>query len=178
MESRLRLLSQWSCKSRVEELFLTTFKRSEARLSHENCYGEHRAHSGRVRYTHEERRRLRSTVMCSDDKVKRAFPLWWTQHQLGGREWISVWIGFNLPIKQYKAGGALWVFSILPREYGCTRFMLLISVAHCQAVHSYQELTKTRTERIDCWEMSSKERKQNTHKQIPLLILSGCQLKS
>lgn len=32
-----------------------------------------------------------------------------------------VWIGFNLPIRQYEAGGMLQVFSILPQE-NCVRF--------------------------------------------------------
>lgn len=75
------------------------------------------------------------------------------------REWIFVWIGFNLPIRQCEAGSMLWVFSILPQEncvksYKCTSIMLYISTALWQAACSYKELTKPWTERIDCWEMS------------------------
>lgn len=92
-----------------------------------------------------------------------------------------VWIGFNLPIRQYETGIMLLVFSILPQEncvtfYKCTSLTLYISVPHWQAACSYKELTKPWTERIDRWEMSLQKHMttENKNKVIHLLVLRNC----
>lgn len=54
-----------------------------------------------------------------------------------------VWIGFNLPIRQYEAGGALQVFPILPQE-NCVRFCECTS-ADTSAWHVDRQLVQIKT---------------------------------
>lgn len=92
-----------------------------------------------------------------------------------------VWIGFNLPIRQYETGSVLWVFSILPQEncvkfYKCTSHTLYISAPHWQPACSYKEPTKPWTEWFDHWEMSLQKRMttENKNKVIHLRVLRNC----
>lgn len=77
--------------------------------------------SGRLKHTDEERPARSCGPMT---KLRALFPSGGLNiHRLQSqREWISVWIGFNLP---------LGVFSISPQEHKCTSFVLCINVARC-----------------------------------------------
>lgn len=128
--------------------------------------------------------RLSSMITWSDDIVEQAVPLWWSHHRLTQelKRVNFVWIGFNLPIRQYTAGGMLQVFFILPQE-NCVRFCKCTS-ADTSVWHVDRQLVQ-----IKNWQSSElsgltldKSIYRNTctwqqktkTKWFPLLVLRNC----
>lgn len=155
----------------------------DARASREKRYWEHRARSGRQRYTEEGSRRRRSMIMWSDDKAESPVPLWWSHHPAtrSRREWILFGLALIFPSDNTRRACMLGVFSISPQEnsvksYKCTRIMPYISAARRQAACSYKDPMKPWTEQIDCWEMPLQKRMttENKNKVIPRLVLRNC----
>lgn len=60
-----------------------------------------------------------------------------------------VWIGFNLPIRRYEAGGVLQVFPILPQD-NCVRFCKCTST-YTSAWHIDRQLVQIKNW-LNCWE--------------------------